>query len=322
MAALPRTEARVFVTNEDEDTFLPEGPRSVVVDGREAVMWVNIQTAPDATTGAVHARFWDDGEQGVWNLRGRPAFLLPTDQPGVIFVGMGKEVGTLTLETNEFRPLGRIPDPSPRTIINDGQVGPGGKTVVFGTKDTQFKDRIAALYQFALTDGAITVLADKQTCSNGKVFTRDARGPVLLDIDTPTRTVARYRFEVGSRAVQPDGVALDLHDQPGFPDGMCDGGDGSVIIAFYNPDAVPAGRAVRFDLATGKPTHEWVTPGSPRVTCPLLVKRPDGVKLILTTATEGMPATMRDLCHTAGNLFIADTTLSDCPKTEPVQLSG
>jgi hypothetical protein len=30
---------------------------------------------------------------------------------------------------------------------------------------------------------------------------------------------------------------------------------------------------------------------------------------------------MRDLCHTAGNLFIADTTLSDCPKAEIVRLS-
>src|SRR4051812_38370331 len=129
MAALPSTEARVFVTNEDEDTFLPEGPRAVTLDGREAVMWVNIQTAPDATTGAVHVRFWDDGEQGVWKLRGRPGFILPTDKPGVIFVGMDKEVGTLALETNEFRPLGRIPDLNPRTMINDGEVGPGGRTV-------------------------------------------------------------------------------------------------------------------------------------------------------------------------------------------------
>lgn len=322
MPPIRSTEARVFVTNEDEDGFLPEGPRAVTLDGREAVMWVNIQTAPDATTGALHVRFWDDGEQGVWNLTGRPGFVLPTDKPGVIFVGMGKEVGTLTLETNEFRPLGRIPDANPRTIINDGEAGPGGRTVVFGTKDTQFKDPVAALYLFALTDGGITRLADRQTCSNGKAFTRDARGPVLLDIDTPTRTVARYRSEVGLRTVQPDGVALDLHNQAGSPDGMCDCGDGTVIVAFYNPDAVPVGRAVRFSLATGEAVEEWTTPGSPRVTCPLLVRRPDGVKLILTTATEGMPAGVRDMCHTAGNLFIADTTLSDCPSPEFVRLSG
>jgi len=314
------TPATPFVICEDEDGFLPEGPRSIVHDSRDAIVWVNIQTAPDATSGALHIRYWDDGEEGLWQLRGRPGFVLPTDKPGTVFLGMGKEVGTLDLASNEFRSLGRLPDANPRTIINDGQVAPGGRSVVFGTKDTRFADPIAALYLFALTDGAVSLLADRQTCSNGKVFGRDARGPVLYDIDTPTRTVVRYRSEVGSRSVQADGVSLDLRDQPGFPDGMCGCGEGSVIIAFYNPESVPEGRAVRFDLATGRAIEEWTTPGSPRVTCPLLIKRPEGVKLILTTATEGMPAEMKATCPEAGNLFIADTTLANCPAPELLRL--
>jgi sugar lactone lactonase YvrE len=97
-------------------------------------------------------------------------------------------------------------------------------------------------------------------------------------------------------------------------------GDGTAIIAFYNPEPVAEGRAVRFDLATGRTIEEWTTPGSPRVTCPLLVKRPDGVKLILTTATEGMPAEMKAACPEAGNLFIADTKLADCPAQELVRI--
>src|SRR5205807_4698859 len=98
----------------------------------------------------------------------------------------------------------------------------------------------------------VTVLADKQTCSNGKVFASDERGLTLFDIDTPTRKVVRYRLDVAARTATPDGTALDLATQPGFPDGMCDCGDGTVIIAFYNPDLVPAGRAVRFHLTTGE----------------------------------------------------------------------
>jgi sugar lactone lactonase YvrE len=314
------TAARVWVQSEDEDGFLPEGPRPITLDGREAVSWVNIQTAPDATAGAIHVRFWDDGEQGLWKLRGRPGFAFPTDKPGTLLVGMGKEIGTLDLESNEFRILGKIPDANPRTIINDGEIFPGGREIVFGTKDTQFADPLAALYHFALADGMITTLAEKQTCSNGKVFHRDSKGLVLFDIDTPTRSVVRYRFEVGVRMAKADGVALDLRDQPGFPDGMCNCGDGTAIIAFYNPEPVAAGRAVRFDLATGRTVEEWTVPGSPRVTCPLLVKRPDGVKLILTTATEGMPADMREKCPDAGNLFIADTPITDCPGSDVVKL--
>jgi sugar lactone lactonase YvrE len=101
---------------------------------------------------------------------------------------------------------------------------------------------------------------------------------------------------------------------------MCDCGDGTVVIAFYNPDFAEAGKAIRFDLATGNAVEEWTTPGSPRVTCPLLVKRPDGVKLILTTATEGMPTEMRAKCPNAGCLFIADTQLATCPEPEVVRL--
>jgi len=316
------TTASVWVRSEDEDGFLPEGPRSIVVEGREAVIWVNIQTAANATTGGLHLRYWDDGEQGLWNLRGRPGFVLPTDKPGTVFVGMGKELGALDLESNEFRVLGKIPDANPRTIINDGEVYPGGREIVFGTKDTQFADPLASLYHFALADGIVTPIAEKQTCSNGKLFHRDAKGLVLFDIDTPTRSVVRYRFEVGLRGAKADGVALDLRDQPGFPDGMCSCGDGTAIIAFYNPEAVAAGRAVRFDLTTGRALEEWTTPGSPRVTCPLLVKRPDGVKLVLTTADEGMPPETREKCPEAGSLFIADTSLADGPATELVKLGA
>ena len=315
------TAARVLVSFEDdEDRFLPEGPRPVVIDGRDALIWVNIQTAAAATRGAIHAYFFDDGELALWNLPKRPGFVLPTDKPGVVFVGMEKELGTLDLESNDFRPLVKLADISPRTIINDGEVMPGGREVVFGTKDLKFEAAIASLYLYALSDGSLTPVARQQTCSNGKVATRDARGLLVLDIDTPTRKVVRYRLEVGTKSAVPDGVALDLTGEPGFPDGMCDGGDGTVIVAFYNPDPIAAGRAVRYYLASGSAVEEWTTPGSPRVTCPALVQRPDGVKLILTTATEGMPADQREKCPNAGNLFIADTDLKACPPTEVVRL--
>ena len=55
-----------------------------------------------------------------------------------------------------------------------------------------------------------------------------------------------------------------------------------------------------FDLETGEAVHRWVTPGSPRVTCPLLVNRPDGVKVILTTADEGMSNDVRAASPAAG----------------------
>jgi sugar lactone lactonase YvrE len=316
------TEARVlFEPTREEDRFLPEGPRGVSVDGNDYLIWVNIQTDPEAQNGGILGhRAHHTRNHFAFSAPGRPGFALPASRDRLI-AGVTKELRACELAGGEWsEPLAAIPDGNPRTIINDAEVVPGGKAIVFGTKDTRFKEPIAHLYLYTVDDNRVSVLADRQLCSNGKVFRTEGGRLILFDIDTPTRKVVRYRLDVAARTAMHDGVALDLADQVGFPDGMCDCGDGTVIIAFYNPDFAEAGKAIRFDLATGKLVEEWTTPGSPRVTCPLLVKRPDGVKLILTTATEGMPAEMRAKCPNAGCLFIADTQLESCPEPELVRL--
>jgi sugar lactone lactonase YvrE len=313
---LPSTPARVYVAASDAAArYLPEGPRAVRLNGDRGVMWVNIQTAADATAGQIWVQSPDRGSSHI-PFPGRPGFVFPTDRDGVFLVGADKRVGLLDWNAESFQPLATIPDDDPRTIINDGEIAPGGKAVVFGTKDVRFADPIAHLYLFTPDDRNLSVLADRQTCSNGKAFATDARGLVLYDIDTPTKTVVRYRLDLTARTATPDGVALDLRNEPGFPDGMVDAGEGTVIVAFYNPDPVPTGRAVRYNLATGEPLEEWTTPGAPRVTCPLL----DGGKLILTTATEEMSAELFAKCPQSGNLFTADTLLSTAPAAEVVRL--
>jgi sugar lactone lactonase YvrE len=321
MSDFPSTEAHVLVAAQsEEDRFLPEGPQNVIVDGREALAWVNIQTAPDATRGAVHLRFWDTGECRKLPQPSRPGFLVPTNRPNVVFVGQGKEVGTLDLQSGEWVPLARIPDDDPRTIINDGRCVPAGRAVVYGTKDVQFQDPIAHLYLFTIEDRRVTVLADGQTCSNGKVFAREGNDLILFDIDTPRRSVTRYRLDLERRSLEAEGMAVNLQDVEGFPDGMVDAGEQTAIIAIYNPFRSGAGRALRYDLISGGLMEEWTTPGSPRVTCPLLVEREGGVKLVLTTAVEGMPAKQRWESPEAGNLFIADTTLERVPPADVLHM--
>ncbi len=315
------TEASVLFELKDEmDRFLPEGPREADVLGTRRIVWVNIQDGADSKRGWIF--IGSNTEFSSFALPGRPGFQMPILGGNCLLVGIEKELKVFTFGTGKLSDsLATIPDDDPRTIINDGEVVPGGKAIVFGTKDTQFKDQIANLYLYTVDDNRVSLLAEKQLCSNGKVFRTDDRGLILFDIDTPTRKVVRYRLDVAARTATPDGIAVDVADQAGFPDGMCDCGDGTVIIAFYNPDPVQAGKAIRFDLSTGKTVEEWTTPGSPRVTCPLLVKRPDGVKLILTTATEGMPADLRSKCPNAGCLFIADTQLASCPEPELVRMA-
>jgi sugar lactone lactonase YvrE len=311
--------AHVLVNfDNEEDRFLPEGPRAVTLFHREAIVWVNIQTAADATRGAIHAYFFDNGERRRWQMPARPGFVFPTDAPNTLLVGMEKAIGTLNLATGLWTPFAKLPDTNPRTIINDGEIVPGGRAIVFGTKDTLFQYPIAHLYLFTLRDHQLSVLAPGQTCSNGKVFSGD--GSKLFDIDTPKMTVVQYAFDVNARTLTPTREAIDLRDREDFPDGMCDVGDGTVIIAFYNPRRGGHGVADRFDLSTGKFLEVWETPDSPRVTCPLLTKRNDKMKLILTTATEGMSPQLRAEARHAGNLFITDTNFTTIPEPEIVRL--
>lgn len=298
-----------------EEGFLPEGPRFTTVAGQNVLVWVNIQTGPEAKTGTIFGSHPEGRFEHA--CPGRPGFILPVKGGDRVLVGLEKELRLCNLKSGEWSaPLARIPDDDPRTIINDAEIVPGGKAIVFGTKDTTFKEPIANLYLFTVADSRVSVLADRQTCSNGKVIHADDKGLILFDIDTPTRKVVRYRLDVAARTAAREGVAIDLTKQTGFPDGMRDSGHGTVIIAFYNPDFAEAGRAVRFNLASGEAMDEWLTPGSPRVTCPVV----DGKQLILTTAVEGMPAEMQARCPNAGCLFSADVELGNLPLGEVVRL--
>ncbi len=321
MPAARHTDAAVWLSPaREEDRFLPEGPRPVVVDGRDAVAWVNIQIGVDATGGEVHVRFWDTHERRFFALPKRPGFLLPTSRPGFVLLGLEKEVGFFDLARGFWQPLAAITDPDPRVIINDGEPVPGGGAVVFGTKDVRFAEPIAHLYMYTLADNRVTRIVDGMTCSNGKVFLPDADAAVLLDIDTPTKVVRRYRINVAEHTAALDGVALDLTGEAAFPDGMVGCGDDTVIVAYYDPTPAGHGRAVRYKLGSGEVVEEWRTPGSPRVTCPMLVQRPDGVRLLLTTATEGMPADQRAACPQAGSLFLAETRFRTAPPQQVLQV--
>lgn len=321
MATVPVHMAHVmYAPGSEPERFLPEGPRIVEFLGRTAIAWVNIQTAVTSDVGELHFLFQDNSEHRVIPVPGRPGFLFPTNRTNTVMLGLSKEVGLFNLVTRDWQPLARIPDESPRTIINDGEILPGGSAIVFGTKDVQFADNIAHLYLFTLADRRLSTLTGGQLCSNGKVITKDEQGLLLYDIDTPRRAVTRYRLNLGGREISDEQIVLDLRDSEGFPDGMCDCGDGTVIIAFYNPEQVAAGHADRFRLATGELVEQWLLPGSPRVTCPLLMNRNGSVQLVLTTAMEGMATELRLRCPEAGSLFQAETNLSTCPPREVICL--
>jgi sugar lactone lactonase YvrE len=306
-----QTAAPFFIPPDEGLRHLPEGPRmldarSWPVPGRW-VAWVGIQHGAGSRVGSVNLLDLGTRTNTSYPLPGRPGFVAETDRPGILLVGLEREL--VLFDVNSAAPsiehIGLTVVDDPKTIINDGIATPFG--VIFGTKELNFRDPLAHLYLYRYGANKVEILRDGQTCSNGKVVLRRNDGLYLLDIDTPTRTVVRYAFDPEQGAVGPPSCFLDLTHRTDYPDGMCLTPDGrGIVIAFYNPGDVPYGVAQQFNLATGEAEAEWQTPGSPRVTCPCFVRMEDGIHLLLTTAVEGMASEQRARHAHAGTVFTAE----------------
>jgi sugar lactone lactonase YvrE len=108
----------------------------------------------------------------------------------------------------------------------------------------------------------------------------------------------------------------DLH---AFPDGLRPSpSHESIIVAFYDAAPVDTGTAKEIRIADGAILNEWLLPGSPRVTCPEFVRIDGKVKLIFTTADEGMPAEARALAPEAGTIFLGETPFDALPEPPPL----
>jgi sugar lactone lactonase YvrE len=299
--------------------FLPEGPR-VLRNYHERgakLGWVAIQHGPGVKHGSLNVLDLESRTNVSWPLNGRPGFFAETTEKGVVLVGFEHQMAYFDLRTGaRGETVARI-DADAGAIVNDGLAVDGG--VLFGTKDLEFKRPIAALYFFDWATGEVRTILEGQTCSNGKFLRRDSSGATLIDIDTAPKRIGRYRLDAKLERVLEAGLVKAPESLPAFPDGLRPAPDGnSVIVAFYNADAVSDGLAQQIRLSDGAVVFEWIVPGSPRVTCPEFVKLDGKVKLLFTTAVEGMPDEIRTLAPGAGWLYVADTEFEEVPAGPPL----
>lgn len=299
-------EAQVlYRPDSDALRFLPEGPYTCA-GGK--LSWVAIQHGADSVVGSLNIYDFASGENISHPLDGRPGFAFPTDQANVFVVGMERSVRTVNLETGESTLVcGGIDADVENTIINDGVAFSEG--LVFGAKHLEFSDKRAGLYYWRRRDRRLIQLRNEEICSNGKVvYERDGK-TLLIDIDSPTKTVVEYPFDSIEGRLGKPRIVVDLRDGDVFPDGMVITPDGqSVIFAIYNPSDAPHGEARQYRIADGQLQAVWTTPGSPQVTCPQLVTIDGRVELILTTAIEHMPPERQEFHSNAGAIFHAVTS--------------
>jgi sugar lactone lactonase YvrE len=314
-----------FEPASEELRFLPESPRILRnhPDGGNKLAWVAIQHGAQAHEGSVNVLDLTSGKNKNFPVPGRPGFVAETTRPGVVLVGLERRLACLDLLTGELEETGIQVTGDERVTINDGLAVEGG--VLFGTKHLELNQPIAALYFFDSAARSVRTVLDGQICSNGKFLRRNADGATLIDIDSIPKTISRYRLDPKLENVLERSLIAPAASLPGSPDGLRNSPDEeggpqveSIIVAFYNSGPVPDGVAQQLRLADGAVLCEWHIPGSPRVTCPEFVEMEGKVKLVFTTAVEGMPAATRRLAPGAGTLYIADTPFDRMPAPPPL----
>lgn len=293
--------------------FLPEGPYQIDAN---RFSWVGIQHGADSVVGSVNVFDLSTNSNQSFELPGRPGFAFPTTQEGTFVAGVERRVGLFHTSDGRFEEIAANIDSSVQnTIINDGMVFQEG--LIFGCKELEFKTKKAGLYWLPKS-GSPVQLRNDQICSNGKAaLNDDVEQLQLIDIDSPSKQIVQITANLLTGEVRDEKVVVDLSAEDVFPDGMILTPDRrSLIVALYNPGDPEHGEARQYDLDSGQIQHTWTCPGSPRVTCPQLIRHGDEVKLLLTTAVEHMESDQQARHPNAGCLFVGKTQFSS-PSDQP-----
>lgn len=112
---------------------------------------------------------------------------------------------------------------------------------------------------FSYFEGQYKVIIKNTTISNGLAFTKDDK--FLYFIDTPTKKVAKYSYNIKNGDVQFDSYVVTL-DGKGSPDGMCIDKEGMLLIAEWGGGCIS-----KWNPLNGKKIEEYSLPCSNVTSC-------------------------------------------------------
>ena len=313
-------QARPFFRPDSEELrYLPEGPRQLQhrLSDHALLAWVAIQHGAADFRGSINVLDLETLRNTTHPLPGRPGFFAETDQPGVVVIGMERRLVLYNLLDRTLTETRFSLPEDARVVINEGLAIPGG--LIFGTKHLQFSERLAAAYYLDLAKGTLSVLLPEEICSNGKYFSTEQGQTLLVEIDSPNKTVDVHHLDLARSAVTSSRVLSDFRSLRAVPDGMRPvPGGRSAVVAFFDPGPADTGTARQISLTTGEVQAEWHLPGSPRVTCPEFIWFDNAVHVMFSTAVEGMPEDLRRNAPEAGSLFCARTEFTELPPPPPL----
>jgi sugar lactone lactonase YvrE len=197
------------------------------------------------------------------------------------------------------------PEKKPENRFNDGKCDPAGR---FWAGTLNYKDApdVGALYRLDADLKAHRVV-DRVTCSNGIVWSSDAR--TMYYIDSPTMRVDAFDFDLESGKVSNRRTVITVAQGQGFPDGMAIDAEDKLWVAHWDGNSVK-----RWDPKSGKLLRTIEIPATRVTSCAFGGPKLD--QLYVTSATTGMDAATLTRYPHAGGLFRVDPGIQGLPSAE------
>lgn len=211
---------------------------------------------------------------------------------------------SLELDSLEVTSLSSLRDEPSNNRFNDGKCDPRGRFLA-GTMDMGEKDPNGSLYSF---DGhAITKLVSNVTISNGLTWSPDYK--TFYYIDTPTREVRAYDYDLESGTVANQRSIICFPDGFGWPDGMTSDMQGNLWIAMWG-----GAQVTKWNPNTGQLLERIPVPAKNVSSCIFGGKNRN--ELYLTSARVGLDEASLEQYPLTGGLFRIQTDVEGMPTFE------
>lgn len=253
--------------------------------GRKALFWVDIE-------GKTLYEYRAGGEsQKAWRFDRMVTTVVPESDTTMI-VALQDRVIRLNLNDSTHVTIANVPDGAGDYRCNDGKCDPSGRLWI-GTMGLKGQEKSATLFCLDHENRLLPKI-EEVTISNGIVWSANKK--YMYYNDTPTRKIARYRYNDATGEILFDGVAVKLPEGTGAPDGMTIDKDDNLWVAQWGGYGVYC-----YNPYTGELLKQIQVPAPNVASCAFGGENLD--TLYITTARAGLTPEQLEEYPLSGSLF-------------------
>jgi sugar lactone lactonase YvrE len=255
----------------------------------------------DILKGRLHRYHPDTGRDEFIEL-GQPVGCAAPCRTGRLILGLKNGLAFFDRETQQLDWIAHPEPDLPNNRFNDGKCGPDGRFLA-GTMDMGEQNPSGALYSLS-PDGTFRTLKKDVRISNGLAWSAD--GKTLYYIDTPTREIMAYEYDLASGAIANPRVVVRVPEKLGWPDGMTSDRQGRLWVALWGGAALTV-----WDAEKGQLLEKIDFPAKNITSCAFGGSRQD--TLYVTSARIGLDGAGLTAFPASGGLFRMQTNTEGMP---------